>query len=44
MYLGRTEDQLPVDMGSLSKCQTKAFGKVPTSLVEIEPVELDVDL
>lgn len=41
-----TQDQLLVDMdiGSLPKCQNKAFCKVPTSLIEILPMELYVEL
>lgn len=44
MYKGRTQNQLPVDMGFLSKCQTGAFGMAPMSLVEIQSVELNLEL
>ena len=44
MYKGRTQNQLPVDMGFLSKCQTREFGMAPMSLVEIKSVELNLEL
>ena len=44
MYKGRTQNQLPVDMGFLSKSQTGAFGMEPMSLVEIQYVELNLEL
>ena len=44
IYKGRTQIQLPVDMGFLSKFQTEAFGMEAMSLVEIQYVELNLDL
>ena len=44
MYKGRTQNQLPVDMGFLSKFQTRAFDMAPMSLVEIQYVELNLEL
>ena len=44
MYKGRTQNQLPVDMGFLSKCHNGAFGMAPMSLVEIQYLELNLEL
>ena len=44
MYKDRTQNQLPIDTGFLSKCQTGAFGMAPMSLVEIQSVELNLEL
>ena len=44
MYKGKTQNQLHVDMGFLSKYQTGAFGMAPMSLVEIQYVELNSEL